>query len=1241
MVSLKHIAIFCGLAITITILSLPLSHAEVITCTFEDWNWEWQKCSERTVGDVWPYKIEMDKDYYYIHRKGDFLPPIPRTEGNHTFDLNYIGWDFEVEKALPGDVRNTISTKLLPNTGLKEFGYIPPTFLDSNGTEVDIYNDSLLVDKDFLWPLRVIGDGWILNSTETWNGTFNDTNTDINESLILDTDYEQYDYFSAYTMDDLSATEILDFNNSNNNDCLDVGTTNQVGQLNRSRYFDGSSSFLNCTNNEDFAPRTGNFTVAFKINTTSANDFPIANDQGGSGFDIYLSAAGIIRYQIEGSGPTTSTTSVATVNDGEWHCVVGVFDAVNNKITLFIDKTQTGVPGTNDPGDSNPVGRMIIGKHNAVGGLDFTGYLDEIIISKTNWSIQQIEDYCDGGSYSAGNFTSSLRDSGGASTSITNTSCTGVIPTGTSVNLYSNVSDDLTTWYLEQVGSGVTCDGTNYTITNQRRYYHAIAELKTTVAATPHITEIEVHEETVDVTAPTCVLVNQTPTDLNISSEGAFIANFICYDASGVNASRTVVGRSVNDSLGYFEAIRPPHHDDASYCPAFQSDIQKADGRADGKWYDDYNTPLGTGLVFADNYTYAAFDNSSTYVTYTHINDTAMQVTVDGSIVIEHVVTRSMTYISRGKMSQELKTGQEYQIYKNNGLLVDYWMFETARNTLLAGTDVMNYTIYLESNLNFSSVPNKDLELYFCNSTYIDDRCTADGTGYDCTTNPDDDTDNCVYLTVVTTTDLATRDYVDRNSSYWEHDIGVSEGLVGGIRVSNHSYIYYVSDATAVTGYFTMRYANGSTGTNISFSNSNVSWSTTDAGTNFITAAWTPDTWMGFTKNNTWFQMGVYCEDTSPRQNNYTNFLLLNDFIGDANLPISTPNINAFMQGIVNIGDATDDEDTDLNGTYYANMTIHINIATDPDSPGTVEHNLTLHSSVNFSVAHVINASFYSPDDSDLHVFFDTNVVPDGNYHMGVCAVADDDLSNVECHHNDVNFSIDNAAPVQPNCTFPYNITYESIVDIPLRCSVTHGNISMWYYSLDGADNVTIENCSYCIFYPNTTIFNVINGYHNVTVWVNKSNGLASSTEMYFSVNYTGLLYEVEGIGGPFMETNVFILFNVIAFSLAILSITLIPKGDVRAFTSLLSMVIFWALALWSQDLSQISGGTSVSYEIPGLLWFYAGLGFIMFMYALVNFIFMTVEPSKDPYGTDITDGGYGIFQNEGFLRKKDKRYDK
>jgi hypothetical protein len=194
------------------------------------------------------------------------------------------------------------------------------------------------------------------------------------------------------------------------------------------------------------------------------------------------------------------------------------------------------------------------------------------------------------------------------------------------------------------------------------------------------------------------------------------------------------------------------------------------------------------------------------------------------------------------------------------------------------------------------------------------------------------DTDNCVYLDSFDTTDLDTIYYSSRNSSYSKTCLGINNSKIGGINATDTYYIAFESGTTA--GNYTVRYANGSSGTNVSFANTKVAWSSADDGVTWTQAEFTPDFWFSSVKSGDQFQLGVYVEDNLG--NSYTNFSFHTDDIGDVNYPISKPSI-AYYQS------AGESKDYYLNGSHAGNMTINVNMAKDPDAQGTVNHSLYLY----------------------------------------------------------------------------------------------------------------------------------------------------------------------------------------------------------------------------------------------------------------------------------------------------------
>jgi hypothetical protein len=195
-----------------------------------------------------------------------------------------------------------------------------------------------------------------------------------------------------------------------------------------------------------------------------------------------------------------------------------------------------------------------------------------------------------------------------------------------------------------------------------------------------------------------------------------------------------------------------------------------------------------------------------------------------------------------------------------------------------------------------------------------------------------------------------------------------------------------------------VRYANGSSGTNVSFNESKVVWSSANDVVNWTQAQFTPDLWFSTIKEGDQFQLGVYVENLTGT--NYTIFSFYTDDIGPVNHNISKPSIRFYQS-------ASGENDYDKNGTYAGNMTVRVEMAKDPNGKCTVTHNLTLRHP-DGSWYYTINGSFKSPDDSDVDIVFDTRNVLNGRYRMEVTAVADDNSNDVTSFLMPNNFTTDN-----------------------------------------------------------------------------------------------------------------------------------------------------------------------------------------------------------------------------------------
>ncbi|MBT0159480.1 hypothetical protein G4O51_05800 [Candidatus Bathyarchaeota archaeon A05DMB-2] len=112
--------------------------------------------------------------------------------------------------------------------------------------------------------------------------------------------------------------------------------------------------------------------------------------------------------------------------------------------------------------------------------------------------------------------------------------------------------------------------------------------------------------------------------------------------------------------------------------------------------------------------------------------------------------------------------------------------------------------------------------------------------------------------------------------------------------------------------------------------------------------------------------------------------------------------------------------------------------------------------------------------------------IPDGRHHLTLYAHIHDGSQG----SSSVDFTIN--APPSIVILSPENETYET-GDLPLNFTVNEP-VKWVGYSLDGKENVTVTG--------NSTITNLTNGFHSITVYANDPSGnMGTSQTMNFSVN--------------------------------------------------------------------------------------------------------------------------------------------
>jgi hypothetical protein len=592
---------------------------------------------------------------------------------------------------------------------------------------------------------------------------------------------------------------------------------------------------------------------------------------------------------------------------------------------------------------------------------------------------------------------------------------------------------------------------------------------------------------TIDNTPPSCVLVSRTPADLNDSSTGIFNVLINCTDSNGLNVSlsgnhywafvtRTLDSfiiatgipnywsdRYPNNSLGVTGVLTPPYK------------IWKAQDRNEGRWYENL-TGLSdcTGFspcyqILNDTFSYSIEDGAYGRLNITNTSTSAL---INYTHFVDLATFRQSVYITYENMTLQAK--YNYTIKKDNYILIKRFDSQTYRG-------IQNYTVNFLKNFAVTDGPSKSLRAFYCNISYSPTGSTPPGSSA-----------NCVLGNAIYKADLETIVIAEKNSSYSKSAYAVTNGQFGGIKTTAEYYLGYTSEESGAGKSYEFRYANGTNKADVAFNDSKIAWTTSDGGVTWVQANFTPDIFSTNTrKENDEFQFGIYISDLAG--NVYKNFTFISDPIAPTNHPITSPLIlNYYCPTLGN--------DTNLNGTHTGIMTIHVSVAKDPDGIGTVAHNLTLRN-VDGTFNYTINGSFYSADDGDVWINFNTNKVPTGVYRMDISARADDNLLNIKNSTTDANFSII-SFPVINLISPADEATWTSSSTVDFNFNVTDGNpISSCSLIL----NNIVEQTDPTITRDTTLIFSKLlsNGMYNWSINCTDSRSNVSNSSTYqLAVNY-------------------------------------------------------------------------------------------------------------------------------------------
>ena len=134
--------------------------------------------------------------------------------------------------------------------------------------------------------------------------------------------------------------------------------------------FDGTNYF-NAGNDNSLNWGTANGTVScwFKTsyNASGVQDLVINGSyaSGGKGYILYLDSSERIGFYLDDNSSPSGVLSTSSVNDGDWHHVVGVRNSGTMKLYLDGSEIATGTDNTGNIDISDP---LIIGAGQAFGG---------------------------------------------------------------------------------------------------------------------------------------------------------------------------------------------------------------------------------------------------------------------------------------------------------------------------------------------------------------------------------------------------------------------------------------------------------------------------------------------------------------------------------------------------------------------------------------------------------------------------------------------------------------------------------------------------------------------------------------------------------------------------------------------------------------------------------------------------------------------------------------------------------
>jgi hypothetical protein len=251
-------------------------------------------------------------------------------------------------------------------------------------------------------------------------------------------------------------------------------TSPVLGKIGQALTFDGTNDYVTA-GDIDAMDGLNRLTVSGWIKTTATTEKHAIDksfcdgiaDHGAFelGVNFFTTGKGSFYIYKNGGSPTAYfVESSASVNDGNWHHLVGVYDGTN--LLIYVDGVQGG--STSASGITMPslvYSFEVGGNCNGHGGLFFPGQIDDVRVYNRALSASEIADLYKMGGVNTNTSASLPQGIGRLDSGLAGywafDDGSGTTPVDSSTNGHNATFGDAPTWTTGQIGGALSFDGSN------------------------------------------------------------------------------------------------------------------------------------------------------------------------------------------------------------------------------------------------------------------------------------------------------------------------------------------------------------------------------------------------------------------------------------------------------------------------------------------------------------------------------------------------------------------------------------------------------------------------------------------------------------------------------------------------------------------------------------------------------------------------------------------------------------